>query len=304
MQSAISEGVFTLPDDLTVDSGRRFIPEEFTPLFYTPSYSELGERQRLRYNQLQGLYFNEQIIFFETVLGRTVLEALMREPLPPGLTAGLRQFRDEERQHTEMFRRLNRLSAPDLYAGRDLYFIEAPAVWMAVAKWAINRPLWFPLFLWFMLLQEERSLFYSQAYLRQRASLEPQFVAAHRIHLADEVRHVRWDEELIDELWRRTHPVLRKVNAKLFSWMLGELFGAPKRAQLRVIEELARELPELSGRMPEMRRQLLALSKDEAYLTSLYSRGIVPRTFARFDAEPELRTLAICGYRPQPEAVR
>ena len=48
-----------------------------------------------------------------------------------------------------------------------------------------------------------------------------------------------------------------------------------------------------------MRRQMLDLSADGEYRTSLYSREIVPRTFARFDATPELRTLKICGYRPQ-----
>ena len=96
--------------------------------------------------------------------------------------------------------------------------------------------------------------------------------------------------------------MLRTVNAKLFAWMMEEFFGTPKRGQLRVIEELARELPDLRGRLPEMRRQLLALSRDEAYRSSLYSRESVPRTFARFDRSPELRRLRICGYRP--EAVR
>jgi hypothetical protein len=150
-----------------------------------------------------------------------------------------------------------------------------------------------------MLVQEERSLFYSRGILRHRESIEPHFVKAHCLHLADEVGHVGWDEELLDALWQRSHPVLRKVNAKLFAWMLGEFFSTPKRAQLRVVDELVREFPELRERRPEMRRQVLALSSDDEYRTSLYSREIVPRTFARFDETPELRTLKICGYHPQ-----
>ena len=294
--------VALLLEDVSVDSGKPFIPDRLTPLFYTPSYQELTAGQRLRYNQLHALYFNEQIMFFEAVLD-PLLAALQREPLPDRLAKGLQTFREEERRHTEMFRRLNRSCAPRLYAGRDAHFIEVPALWAAVLRWAAQRPLSFPLFLWLMLLQEERSLFYSRCYLQDPVTVEPSFVAAHRLHLADEARHVRWDEELLDALWQRARPLLRTVNAKLFAWMMEEFFAAPKRAQLRVIEQLVRERPELRGRLPEMRRQVLALSRDEEYRTSLYSREIVPRTFARFDRTPEFRALRLCGYLPRPEVV-
>lgn len=269
--------------------GKPFIPSELTPLFHAPVYRELTEAQRLRYNQLHALYFNEQIMFFETALCRPILSALLREAWPERLAEGLRQFRAEEQRHTEMFRELNRRSAPHLYEKGDLHFVRVPAFWTAVMRWSVNHPLRLPLFFWLMLLQEERSLYYSRTVLKHPPGLEPAFVETHRRHLADEARHVRWDEELLDELWLRTHPLLRALNAKLFGWMLEEFFGAPKRAQLRVLDELARELPELRGLLPEMRRQMLALSRDEAYRKTLYSREIVPRTFARFDECPELK---------------
>ena len=282
-----------------MQAGKPFIPAELTPLFHAAVYRELTEAERLRYNQLHALYFNEQIMFLETALGRPVLAALLRETWPERLAAGLRQFLADEIRHTEMFRQLNRRCAPHLYGEREHRFVEVPAFWTAAMRWAVNHPLSLPLFLWLMLLQEERSLYYSKAYLRHPAPLDPAFVEAHRCHLADEAKHVRWDEELLDALWLRAHPLLRTVNAKLFSWMLREFFGAPKRAQLHVLDELARELPEMRGRLPEMRRQMLALSRDEAYLKTLYSREIVPRTFARFDKCPEFRTLSLCGYQPK-----
>jgi hypothetical protein len=285
-------------EDSPVDPGKLFLPEEFTPLFHTPAYGGLTPEQRRRYNQLHALYFNEQILYFETALGHPILEALRRQPWPDRLAEGLRQFQEEERRHSAMFRRLNRRCAPQLYAGRDHFFVQVPKAWMAVSSWAVAHPLLFPMFLWLMLVQEERSLFYSRGILRHRETLEPHFVQAHRLHLADEVGHVAWDEELLDALWQRAHPVLRKVNAKLFAWMLDEFFSTPKRAQLRVVEELVREFPELGERLPEMRRQVLALSTDDDYRASLYSRAIVPRTFARFDEAPEFRALEICGYRP------
>src|SRR5258706_3222268 len=282
-------------EDSPVDSGKPFLPEELTPLYYTPSYGALTPEQRRRYNQLHALYFNEQILFFETALGHGILEALLRQPWPDRLADGLRQFLDEERQHSAMFRRLNQRCAPELYAGRDHYFVQVPKIWTAASKWAVAHPLLFPMFLWLMLVQEERSLYYSRVILRHRESIEPHFVKAHRLHLADEMGHVRWDEELLDALWQGARPLLRKVNAKLFAWMLDEFFAAPKRAQLRVVEELVREFPELRERRPDMRRQMLALSADDGFRTSLYSPEIVPRTFARLDGSPEFRALEIFG---------
>jgi hypothetical protein len=285
----------------SVDFGKRFIPEEFTPLFYTRSYLALSEEQQLRYNQLHALYFNEQIMFFEATLGQSVLEALLRRPWPGRVTDALRQLRAEEQQHTGMFRRLNQLCAPHLYATRDFHFVLVPPPWLAVANWASRHPQMFPMVLWLMLLQEERSLYYSRGFIRQEEHLEPHFVETQRLHLADEADHVRLDEELIDALWAPAAPPLRRLNARLFSWMLAEFFNTPRRAQLRVVDELVREFPELDRRRMEMRRQLLALSQDAQYQTSLYSRDIVPRTFARFDAWPEFRALTISSYRPQPQ---
>jgi hypothetical protein len=296
--------VTCLIESAAVDHRKRFIPEEFTPLYYTPSYRVLTEEQRLRYNQLQALYFNEQIIFFETAIGTRVLEALLREPLPPQLKKGLRQFLEEEQQHTEMFRKLNQQCAPHFYGAGYFYFIQPPRAWMAALSWATQRTRLFPMFLWLMLLQEERSLFYSRRVIAQRQEFETHFVKTHRTHLADEVGHVRWDEKLIEELWERANPFLRKVNAELFGWMLGEFFNGPKRAQLRVVHELTREFPELAGLETDMQRQLLALSEDGDYQSSLYSREIVPRAFARFDAWPEFRSLVLSGYHRQPEGAR
>ena len=289
--------VTCLIESAAVDHRKRFIPEEFTPLYHTPSYRVLTEEQRLRYNQFQALYFNEQIIFFETAIGRPVLESLLRASLPLQFSIGLRQFLEEEQQHTEMFRQLNQQCAPQFYRAGHFYFIQPPRAWMTALNWATQHPRLFPMFVWLMLLQEERSLFYSRKVIAQREELEPYFVKTHRTHLADEVGHVRWDEELIEALWQRANPVLRRVNARLFGWMLREFFNAPKRAQLCVVHELTREFPALSAMEPEMQRQLLALSEDGSYQKSLYSREIAPKSFARFDSSPEFRSLQLVGYR-------
>ena len=289
------------PETYSVNFGKQFIPEEFTPLSYTQSYLELSNEQQLRYNQLHAFYFNEQIMFFEATLGQCVLDALLRRPWPERVKEALQQLREEERKHTQMFRRLNQMCAPQLYATCDFHFVRVPRPWMAVGNWASNRPSMFPMIVWLMLLQEERSLPYSRGFVRQQAVLEPHFVEVQRLHMADEADHVRLDEELIDALWAPAAPFLRRINARLFSWMLVEFFNTPRRAQLRVVDELVREFPALAPLRKEMRRQLLALSQDAQYQMSLYSRDIVPETFARFDEWPEFRSLAISSYQPRAQ---
>lgn len=280
-------------DELSaVDLARPFLPEKLTPLFHTNAYAALTTRQRLRYNQLQGLYFNEQIAFFESAIARNVLDALATGRSLSRLSTALQQFAEEERRHTEMFRRLNRRAAPQLYAGRDFHFVRVPRAWAVLLGWTTRHPRVFPLFAWLMLLQEERSLYYSREMIRHGDVLDPQFVAVHRAHLADEVDHVRWDEDLLIELWQPAGWWRRHGNACLFHWMVGEFFNAPKRAQVRVVEELVCEHPEMNEQLPELRRQLVALGRDAKYQNSLYSHKIVPRTLARLDAWPEFHALA------------
>ncbi len=291
-----------LPGPGAIDGTKPFIPEPLTPLWHTPIHATLTERERLRYNQLHAVYANEQILFFEKTLAKNILTAILREALPDPLATSLRTFLDDEAAHTRMFRRLNRRSAPDLYTNGDFYFVRVSAPARGLLGAASRHPHTLPLFLWLMLLLEERAIHYARQILRARAMLEPHFVAVHQRHLQDEIHHIRWDQAMLDLVWRTAPPRRRKVNALLFRWMVGEFFNAPKRAGVRVVEELARQCPELGARLPEMRRQLRALARRPTFHRSLYSRTVVPRTFAGFDAWPELHGLrrVLPGYEPWP----
>ena len=90
----MSSAEFFMPG--TIDSARPFVPETFTPLFYTPYYSELTAEQRLRYNQLHGGYCNEQIMFFEKFIAESVLSGLLRAKDAAPLRPQLRLFLEEE----------------------------------------------------------------------------------------------------------------------------------------------------------------------------------------------------------------
>lgn len=283
-----------------IDFSRLFMPETLTPFYHAPGYRLLSEHQRLRYNQLHAMYFNEQTMFFEKALARNVLGYFLAQPLPAELKTGLRQFMLEEEQHTEMFRRLNRDCAPQIYSQQDFYFIRVPAPAALALDFISKRPQRFPFLLWLMHLQEERALFFGQTFLKFADILESHFVATQRQHVADEVGHIRWDETLLDWVWPNSGILGRKVNSRILAWMIEEYFSTPKRAAVRVLAELVNEFPELQPQYVGFCRQLVELGRDPQYRKSLYCEENVPNTFKRFDAWPEFQPLkaAMPGYSP------
>jgi hypothetical protein len=239
----------TLP--ASVDFSLPFMPHDLTPLSFTPAYDTLTPAQKLRYNQINALYFNEQTMFFEKNLARNILGHFLSRPLPPDLRDGLRQFLAEEEMHTAMFRHLNRLCAPQLYRDRDFHFIQTTPVAAWVLDAISKRPAQFPFLLWLAQLQEERALFFGRAFLKHADTLEPHFVQTQRRHLADEIGHVRWDGILLERVWTKTSPWLRRFNVRLFAWMVRQYFTTPKHTAPRVVAALVAEFPELRPRYAE-----------------------------------------------------
>ncbi len=268
-----------------IDWSKPFMPDHLTPLFHTPGWTELEPAQQVRYNQIHALYFHEQIIFFERSLAPNLLNAILREKLTSGFRSELQQFMQEEARHSAMFWNLNRKCAPLSYKSPFHFIRVNPAAAKLIGNLAC-RPRWFPLFVWLMLLQEERALYYGTAF-GDSPELEPHFRLVHQIHLADEAGHVRCDLALLDFLWPQTSPWLRRVNMRLLAWMIQEFFSAPKRAGLRVLEAWMREFPALAPLRNRLREHLLSLDQSRTYRRSLYSAAIVPRTASLLDRSPE-----------------
>ena len=286
-------GNYSTPAKLSgtsIDVSRPFILEEFTPLFHTPEYHTLPHPIRLRYNQLHALYFNEQVAFFEQEMLSHLLRALLSGPLPRRIIESVRQFFDEEQKHTVMFRALNKRCAPQFYANADYYFVRTPSPVKALLAQMARRPRLFPLFVWLALLQEERSLYYSKGCVERAAELDSHFVAYHKAHLDDEVCLVGWDEDLLDWLWPQARSLVRIVNARLLTWMVDEFFYLPKRSGLRVVAQIAHEFPQLHA--APLYRAIGGLRRNISYRNTIYSRKIIPRSFARFEAYPEFAALA------------
>jgi hypothetical protein len=288
-----------MPVTDAVDFSMPFMPGHLTPLYHTPVYASLTDEQRLRYNQINALYFNEQTMFFERSLAHNVLGFFLEQPLPAGLKEGLHRFITEEETHSAMFLDLNRQCAPAIYNEHDFYFIRLPVIGTALLDMLSKHPDWFPFLLWLMHMQEECALFFGKVFLKWGDEIEPHFVEAQRRHLADEIGHVRWDQELLGHVWPGTNGMLRRFNAGFLKWMMREYFTTPKRSARRVVAALADEFPELKPQQGEICRQLAALGNDPAYLYSLYSMENVPDTFRRFASWREFDSLAdvMPGYR-------
>ena len=279
-----------------IDKSRWFICETVTPLYYTPIYASLALAHRRRYNQLTAMFGNELIAYLEREFLDTVLATLVLLPPQPeepsGLRQALKQFRDDERSHLALWHRLNRLSDPDGYRTTASRFLHVPPVLAAVARLVARYPLIVPVVFWIQLVQEERSVEISRRCLRLPTDrLEPRYRAVYRAHLRDEIRHVRIDTCLIEWFYARRSRLARTIAAGVFRQLLAAVFLAPGRSTARVLAALESEYPELGPAMPEIRRQLRRVAKDQGYQRMMYSREATPITFALLDRFPEFARL-------------
>ena len=287
---------------------RLFTCPSLAPLAHTAIFAELTTAQQRRYNQLMGLLQNEIIGFFEQEIGEPVTTALLRETLPPELAEALRHFQAEERQHTHMFRRLNQLAESRWYATSDYHVLQLPVPVLFWLRQITARPRLFPLLIWLMLLMEERSLMMSKRYVALGESLpdalidalpdalpdaliDAQFLAAYRAHAEDEIRHVQLDWHLLETFYQARPAWVRRVNAGLLEKLLTGLLLAPKRSNVRVIELLIAEFPDLQTMRPRLLQALAGLSDNAGYRQMMYSTEAVPISRALFERLPEFARL-------------
>ncbi len=287
-----------------IDRRKRFVPESMTPLFHTPVYSRLTPDQALRYNQLNGLYFNELVGQFEETLGREALGRMVREDslgLPAALRNKVAGFLKEEIEHQVAFRRLNRLCEPAWYADHAQAIV--PPSWAATwpLRLATRQLKYMSCLLWMILAIEERAVWISIRSRETGEDLEPNFSSLHRIHAEDEERHILIDSELLERIHGTLPLPLRKANARVFAWAVGAFLYTPGRASSAIIAQLIREFPELRPLRKRMLSELAALGGTPSYQQMMYSREATPRLFAAFDRYPEFHRMSdlLPSYWPQ-----
>lgn len=291
-----------------VDFTRPFFPVHLTPLSHTAVWAELTPAERLDYNQLYAQSTNEQFIFLEEgFLVRVVggVEACGGLGLPADLREALRGFHEEEVKHTEMFRRLNRLTDPAAYGASDFRFLRLGKAEDAVLGLTARKPGWLVFWVWLALAFEEKTIDYYRHYQRHAKErpdepLDPLYEQVHHYHMLDEVRHVQIDHHLVRELYVRCGRLVREVNVRLVARTLAA-YARPKRTNMRLAEALCSRHPRLAPRLAEMKSQLRELATCRSWQEMTYSRRNAPQTFALFDEFPEMHALArvLLCYTPE-----
>lgn len=266
---------------------RPFIPERLTPLRLIPSWARLSMEEQLRYNQLQGLYFHEQIIFFEQRMIVPLITAAQRLVGDTGFRDALGVFVAEENRHSAQFHALLRELRPDWYARDWRHFVRVGAVASRMLSVMIQHPRQFPFLLWVIQLLEERTMYASRLYLAEAEKFPAVIVAAQRQHLIDEADHVQWDIQLLNELWPSTPEWLRRLNVRLLDWMVGEFIAVPRRAAVRVVEALGHELPRLTVSLETLKAELRQLARTTEFQQGVFGRDAVPRTWKQASQAPD-----------------
>ena len=264
-----------------------FMPPELTPLYQTAIYKELSETERISYNQLHALYFHEQIIFFEQSIICPALTAIRDTCGDAGLRDSIEQFIAEENRHSARFREVLQQTAPEMYKDSPRYFIRNNSAETASLNWCVSHPRLFPMYLWLILLLEERAMYCSRVFLTHEEDSSAPFFLVQRQHLADEVDHVQWDEQVIGAIWPKTSPWLRKLNVRLMDWMLREFIVAPKRAAVRVLDALVARHLSLKPCLPRLKQELRELGQAPQFQQSIFCAPIAPRSERLMAKHPE-----------------
>jgi len=240
------------------------------------------------------------LVFFEEELPQGYSRAARGDGVSEAVYREVQTMLASESRHAAMFRDLACDLDSSLYEPFTYHFLRMPRGLWRLLKLPLQYPRLFPLVFWIVLLQEERSVYYSKEAIRCASELDPRVVDVFSRHLDDEKDHLGIDEALLEVYWDRSSAPIRWLNAQAFRIFVDEFLNAPKRAGIRVIKRLVQEVPALESRKCELTAGLRNLATDAHFHQSLYSRQIVPKTFALFDRYAEFRTLGdrMLGYSP------
>jgi hypothetical protein len=275
----------------TPHPSQRFLAEPLTPLFHHPIYGELAPDDQLRYNQLCGMAANEVMARLESNVVIPCVEAFLRWETDPAQRDCLQRFIDDEKRHTEFWRRLNRASDPTRYAANDEALVGPLAPGLRLFRALIRRPWHFPFVVWMMLAMEERSGYLARAMARD-PDTDPRYQAAYRLHLVDELRHTAIDTWLIARSGLDHARLAGPLNAAFIRFAVHRVILPPVRAGAAVVRALVAERPHLRALLPRLLAALAELPALPAYRATVLSPATSPGALALLPRTPSLQRLA------------
>lgn len=285
-----------IPWEQQLETGKLFIPEIVTPLKHTPFYERLTVEERLTYNHYAAMAVSEQFCYLESELLTKVIGALLRrdkKKLDGDLALAMEGFIEEEFLHTEVFRRLNRISWPEIYESADYYFVR-PGVATGITNWLVRRwPHFLMGWVWMALALEEKTIAISREYENKAestvADTDGLYRLIHRLHARDEVRHVQLDQHVLRYLYKGAPEWRKRFNTRLVARSLRS-FTTPrlKSTRVNVLLETVKRHSRLKRWEHEMVAAITGLYTNDAYQSRVWGRGTLPITFRLLDGVKDM----------------
>src|SRR5690242_4604653 len=147
------------------------IPESITHLYYSPVYETLSGHERRVYNKLHACFCCEMLVFFEEELPPCYSLAATNAGVSERVCSGVQAMVASESRHAAMFRELARDLDPALYEPFRYHFLRMPDGLVPLLKFPFRFPKLFPLVFWIVLLQEERTVYYSNEVIQRADEL-------------------------------------------------------------------------------------------------------------------------------------
>jgi hypothetical protein len=276
-----------------IDFSKKFMPYSLTQIAYLPSFKDLSERDKLRYNQLNGLALCEQFIFLEKIILEPTIVNIMnsgRFTLSESLRAYLIRFIDDEEKHAEMFWRVLALADPQRYANRKLWICDYPKYSTLGLTLLTRYPYIVHSWIWLALIFEERTIDISKKY-RSEEDIEPLFQQAHDLHMSEEVFHVEMDRIFVEHCYANESYAFRWLSTQIFKLIISK-YTAPRRTATMIINEISKDSVEMRKLRPRLLEELRQLKDDMIFQEAMFPRRSFPQTFGQMDRFPEMSSVS------------
>ena len=273
---------FLLEDMDFIDTDHRSLP--WAPIKIT-AFSGLPAFQ------LWAIGVLEQFIWFEGPLISRILHQVVKKTENKELRKALVYFVEDEEKHTEMFWRLLQAVEPNFYPQREFKFLKLGKMTNKLVDWVVATPTLNLAWIWLAIFFEERTMNFSQEYLKAKAEVHPWFVKAHELHLQDEARHFQMDIYFLENFYD-PQPRWKKLWAAFLFKRVMRAYTSPRKVSLQVLHQLQLEFSDLSlATVQALKADLKQIRFNKTFLKNGFGPDVVPRCRELLSRYPETKSV-------------
>lgn len=278
------------------DRNKFWIPEPMVSISHLPVYQVMSEDLKKRFNQNNALGIAEVFIFFEEKALVPSMSKALHAAKSNEFKTALTHFIEEEKKHSECFKKVLFSAAPELYSESNFKFNFVRISFFAKLLFdvLIKFPMLLPAWVWVAIFFEERTLMFSKEYIKAKKSklenVDELFYQVHFYHMMDEVRHVKLDEHMINTFYK----TFGKFHARFVVWMTRRFIhrsAYPINMIKSCLAEIKTNAPELLTSEIEMRilSEAQQLPYTQSFVDLNFSDSAAPRTRILMNRFPEFK---------------